>query len=269
MEALKNHYTKAHPPKPPEQGNQSKSYAEAVKSNDKIDNPLNDSGALEEIQHDQIPHGNSLGGVSLENIQIEEGIPAIKFSMKEVESLSQSCKMLMVGKFSHGRPHLDKIRRVFQSLSLRSGFMISVLDQKHILINLFSEEDVYRMWIRGTWLIENFPMRIFKWDHRFNVEKESSMAPVWISIPNLPIHFFEKDALFSIAQVMGRPIRVDTATLGKTRPSCAHVCVEMDLAKHHPNRVKIHNGDFGFWQTISIENIPLYRNLCSKKGHSI
>ncbi|RAL43046.1 hypothetical protein DM860_009828 [Cuscuta australis] len=55
-------------------------------------------------------------------------------------------------------------------------------------------------------------------------EEDSPIVPCWISIPNLPIHLHDPKALFTIASHLGKPLKVDNATLNFSRPSVARVC---------------------------------------------
>lgn len=71
------------------------------------------------------------------------------------------------------------------------------------------------------------------------MDKESSIVPVWISLPRLPIQFFKREALFQIAALIGTPLRLDAATISLKRPSIARVQVEIDLLKPNPTKVWI------------------------------
>ncbi|KAH0711869.1 hypothetical protein KY289_007828 [Solanum tuberosum] len=51
--------------------------------------------------------------------------------------------------------------------------------------------------------------------------------------------FYVKEALFSLASVVGKPLYLDMATINKTRPSCARVKVQVNLMANLPKRVEI------------------------------
>lgn len=87
---------------------------------------------------------------------------------------------------------------------------------------------------------------VFKWTSNFCVDGESSIAPVWVDLPQLPAHFFAQSSLFSIARVLKEPMRIDVATKMLTRPSVAQLCVEMDLLQKFSNRIWIGCGASGF-----------------------
>mgnify|MGYP004722571369 FL=1 len=80
-------------------------------------------------------------------------------------------------------------------------------------------------------------MRVFKWSLAFHVDREPSVVPVWFQLPKLPLHFFHKEALFQVAEVVGVPLLVDAVTMAVSRPSVARVCVEVDLLKPRHSRI--------------------------------
>ncbi|VFQ89732.1 unnamed protein product [Cuscuta campestris] len=83
----------------------------------------------------------------------------------------------------------------------------------------------------------------------------------------LPIHIFDSTALYSIANLIGKPLKADNATIQLTRPSVARVCVELDLSKELPNSVWIHLGKLSFLQPIHYEDLPAFCTSCRKYGH--
>lgn len=118
-------------------------------------------------------------------------------------------------------------------------------------------------------MIHEFPMRVFKWSPEFRLDSESPHAPVWVSLEALPIHFFDKIAVFLIASAIGPPLKIDAATLTLARLNVASVCVDVDLSKLLPNRIWIAVAEGGFWQRIDYEDLPSYCENCHKQGHEI
>lgn len=104
-------------------------------------------------------------------------------------------------------------------------------------------------------------------DPDFRVDVESSIAPIWVNFPKLPVHFFAQNSLFSIARTVGAPLKMDAATKFLTRPSVARICIEMDLLRSFPSRVWIGTGSGGFWQPVEYESVPLYCSKCFRQGH--
>lgn len=73
---------------------------------------------------------------------------AITFPMYQVDSLSHTFAWTLIAKFSQGynkqnpklgRPPVDDLTKYFGSLDLKGEFLISILDNRHILIKLNNE----------------------------------------------------------------------------------------------------------------------------------
>ncbi|XP_027101284.2 uncharacterized protein [Coffea arabica] len=199
-----------------------------------------------------------------------KGEAAVIFSKQDAEKLAAPYRWVLVGKFSHGRPSLEEIRKIFTSLNLKDQISVGLLDYRHVLLKCASEVDFNRIWMRGIWQLGKFPMRVFRWTRDFHGHKESSLAPVWVSLPSLPIHYFDKHSLFSITSLVGKPLFLDSATAAASRSNKARVCVEVDLLKPICTRVWISvEGEMRFWQKIVPEEMPCYCSACWRLGCSV
>lgn len=207
--------------------------------------------------------------IALKQLSLYKDEHAVFFSKEDIDKLASPFKLSVVAKFSHDRPKLEEIRRFFCTLDLKHSVSVGHLDARHNLLQFTSEVDFLHIWTRGMWQIGRYPMRVFHWTLDFHVHHESFLAPIWISLPFLPIHFFDKHSLMSIVSMVGRPLFVDAATTLMSRPSVARVCVEMDMLRSTPSRVWVGMaGDSaGFWQQIFVENLPKYCSNCWRVGH--
>ncbi|XP_071933183.1 uncharacterized protein [Coffea arabica] len=195
--------------------------------------------------------------IYLRPITTFKGEAAVVFSKEEADKLAAPFHWTLVGKFSHGRPSLEAMRKFFSSLNLKDHVSIGLLDYRHVLLRCAAEADFNRIWTRGLWHLGKHPTRVFKWTRDFHGHRESSLVSVWVSLPSLPIHYYDKHSLFSILSPVGMPLFLDSATVSGTRPSVARACVEIDLLKPLCSRVWVAvKGEGGFWQSIEVENLP-------------
>lgn len=104
---------------------------------------------------------------------------------------------------------MEVLRQFIVSLGLFSDCPVGLLDDKHVLLRPMLEEDFTRLWFRHTWYIQSKPMTISKWTISFRPNQESSLAPVWVSFPELPIPFFEKNYLYKLGSLIGRPLQTN------------------------------------------------------------
>lgn len=116
-------------------------------------------------------------------------------------------------------------------------------------------------------------MRTFKWDPMFDSAAETSTTITWISFPVLLPNFFGKEAIFSLARAVGKPLQLDMATRNQTRRSYARVKVEVNLLQEFPKRIKIvirrADGEVTEkWVLIKYDYVSKYCTMCKLQGHN-
>ncbi|KAK9200134.1 hypothetical protein WN944_015330 [Citrus x changshan-huyou] len=66
------------------------------------------------------------------------------------------------------------------------------------------------------------------------------------------------DVLFSIANAIGKPLRVDHATVVVNQPLITRVPIELDVSRPLLPKLWTSEGDGIFWQNVIFERVPLY-----------
>ncbi|XP_077245281.1 uncharacterized protein LOC143885150 [Tasmannia lanceolata] len=201
---------------------------------------------------------------------LHRGEPVIYFEESVISASAERLKYCLVGKLPRSCPSLARIRawacRVWK---LRGDWAVTFLDAHHVFIRLDNISDMIRIWVRNRWWIDGHLMKVFKWTPQFQpTEEEPSSAAVWISLPSLPVVFFQEDLLFAIASLVGRALSIDDPTRNLTRTNVARICVEVNLLMKLPRRVWIGVGKGGFWQDIRYRKLPSYCSNCRHQGHS-
>lgn len=200
--------------------------------------------------------------------------PSISFDESRINSRAdQIFRFCLVGKFSASTvvPSLERVKEwAANEWQLEGGCSITMLDQTHVFMRFGNEGDMIRVWPRNRWYVDGNLMKVFKWTPTFRPTDhgEPSSAAVWISLPILPVVFYEEDLLHSIASLVGKVLATDSETRNLTRTNYARVCVEVDLLKVPPRRVWIEVGKRGFWQAIEYEDLPSFCTICSMVGHT-
>ncbi|KAL0304843.1 UNVERIFIED_CONTAM: hypothetical protein Sangu_3064700 [Sesamum angustifolium] len=195
------------------------------------------------------------------------GRTTLIFSDSETQSLADDFKFALIGKFSHGSPPYSQLHRLLVKSGLKGAFTVSLINTKHALISLTNESDYNRLWLRRIWILNGFPMRVFKWSPTFTPDHESSIVPIWVCLPELPAHLFRKDALFAIARNIGTPLQIADSTFNQSNLANARVCVEIDLLKPLLKEIDIQICGTTIVQSIVYEHIPSYCSLCKHVGH--
>ncbi|KAG8383975.1 hypothetical protein BUALT_Bualt04G0069700 [Buddleja alternifolia] len=110
-------------------------------------------------------------------------------------------------------------------------------------------------------------MRVLKWTLEFCPDEEPPVAPVWVNFPGLPAHFFDKKGLYTIAELIGRPLRVDESTISGLRPNVARACIEINLLEERVFEIWIGYGTHGILQKVVYEDPPIFCTCCKTLGH--
>ncbi|KAG6466891.1 hypothetical protein ZIOFF_075313 [Zingiber officinale] len=207
-------------------------------------------------------------GANFKEFSVYNDVPGVFYNDEEVKALSDPYKFSLIGKFSGRRPPPQIVYQGFKGLGLSSPYNIRFLRAGHIFLHLTSNEDMARIWTRGVWRIGGSILRIFKWTPHFSYEAESSVVPVWVQFPDLPVHMINKNCVFSMARIVGCPIKIDEATADGSRLFMARACVEIDLLKPRVEQFLIGIGDEHRLQRVVYERTPEYCQYCRHLGHA-
>lgn len=123
--------------------------------------------------------------------------------------MASSLQFALIGKFTTGCPSFSVLKQRFTGFGLSGPYKVGLINFKHIVIRLSNAEDYGHLWMKRVVFIEGNAMRMFKWTPNFATKSESSIVPIWIGLPELPLHLLHKQALFDIASLVGRPLNVD------------------------------------------------------------
>ena len=118
---------------------------------------------------------------------------------------------------------------------------------------------------------EGQAMRIQTWTPDFTLEEETTIVPIWVAIPCLPCHCYNKVLLTTILSSIGKKLSLDSPSSQKTRGSIIRVKVQVDLTKTRPSYVwlgfKNSDPNKGRWLKVEYEGIPNYCLYCKHQGH--
>lgn len=204
----------------------------------------------------------------LGELSSSRGEPAFRISRQDIARLAEPHRNVLIGRFSYSRPSMEVIRKFFVSLGLKGACSVGLFDTNHVIIRPTQEEDYTRLFVRRTWFVQSSPMTISKWTPDFKSSQESSIVPVWVILPNLPLYFYNTKSILKLASLLGRPLKVDSATAQFKRPSLARVLVEGDVSKQPARRIWVGDENSGHWQQVEYEDWPNYCTYCERIGHS-
>ncbi|XP_069146548.1 uncharacterized protein [Solanum lycopersicum] len=202
-----------------------------------------------------------------------QGFPAVLIDENDYYvKLAEICKYTLVGKFTNTMPRMELVRKSFiLQTQLMGGVKITHFNSRHVYIDLDNELDYQTVWTKLKMNIEGQAMRIQAWTPDFTPEEETPVVPIWVSIPGLPWHCYNKVFLTTILESIGKVLFLDSPTSQRTRGSTTRVKVQADLTKERPSHVwlgfKHSNPNKGRWLKVEYEGIPSYCFYCKHQGH--
>ncbi|KAG5602026.1 hypothetical protein H5410_033396 [Solanum commersonii] len=246
--------------------------------------PSNDGkshGNLNEGKNFVLVYANMFKSDKEKNTIMPAVEPRIVWTEKEVDRMNiiENLQYAVVGKFSYGWPDLDELRiQISKQCNVKGDCKIELLRKRHILIRFTRDEDFINMMSKPTHYIlskdgYSYMMRPLIYDAKFNAEEETTQAMAWISFPEIRPTFFVKESIFSLSSAVGKPLRLDVATINKTRPSCARVKVQVDLLADLPKviELEVRNEDTKTSRVekvkIQYDLLPKYCQTCKLQGH--
>ncbi|XP_021844915.2 uncharacterized protein [Spinacia oleracea] len=206
---------------------------------------------------------------SLEWEEAEEKVPenslAVAFDRITLDRLRAPWKLTLMGKYMGIQVKANYLEARVRAMWRITGSLEVIDIGKQVYLFKFTQTDDYeRALFGGPWFIMGHYLMISTWKPNFRPSvNEFDFMSVWVRIEELPVEYYDKDALYEISKVIGKPIRVDYATDKVSRARYARVCVEIDLRK--PIITKVWVG--GFWQPVVYENITSLCFKCGKIGH--
>ncbi|KAI3923830.1 hypothetical protein MKW98_002843, partial [Papaver atlanticum] len=206
---------------------------------------------------------------ALPNPTLNEGEPALEIP---TDLFQEGCK-----RFQHSLiARLDftglKFNVVKQTLMEEWKFSSSQcsfipMSKGFFIVRLTTEVD--KEMIRGSkWIVNQQQLRMIDWYPGFNPEKKrTSHAATWVRFSGLHMELWTERSLLAMGKALGTPIVVDQRTLDLEYGHFASVLVDIDYAKHIPERIRLSAGGRKFWQYINIPSYPKFCSVCNIIGH--
>ncbi|CAK8563193.1 unnamed protein product [Lathyrus sativus] len=123
--------------------------------------------------------------------------------------------------------------------------------------------------LKGPYTIRNMPMLLREWQPGFNLKNDMLRAlPIWIKLPNLPLHLWGEKSLSKIGSAIGKPVTTDECTANKFQFSYARLLVEVDVTQALVKEIIINDRNGAkLVQPIEYEWKPKFCEQCQRFGH--
>ncbi|XP_020693470.2 uncharacterized protein LOC110107536 [Dendrobium catenatum] len=149
----------------------------------------------------------------------------------------------------------------FNLTILGLGWVLCVFDEKNALDFVLSS---------GPWYVKNNIIGMDKWSSTFSPSSLKLLtSPVWIRLPNLPLHCWDEINICRIASMVGKSCMIDGNSFQWNRREFARVCVRINLDTKLPLGIWAEGSSGKFYQRIEYEKIPNFCFCCGRIGHLV
>jgi hypothetical protein len=142
-------------------------------------------------------------------------------------------------------------------------------NEGYFVLRFHSHKERDDVLLKGPYTIRNMPMLLAEWKPNFNLKNDMMRTiPVWVQLPQLPLHLWGPKNLGKITSVLGTPLMTDECTANRYRISYARILVEIDVTQELITEITITNekGD-KMQQQVEYEWRPPYCSKCHRFGH--
>lgn len=182
---------------------------------------------------------------------LKQGIVAVKFSKEFKQHLRRPWAKVLIVKVYGRAVGLNFLQSKLLALWKLAGRLDCVdLGHGFFLTRLSLKKDFRNVLRRGSWFMGGHFLSIRPWEPNFKPASANvSSIATWIRLNELPIEYYNMEALQHIGRAIGNVQRVDMFTATKTRGRFARLCVQIDVEKPLVTAVMIGKLE----QTVSYE----------------
>ncbi|CAI0393265.1 unnamed protein product [Linum tenue] len=138
------------------------------------------------------------------------------------------------------------------------------LNNNSFLVTFSEDQDYLNALTGGPWVILDHYLVVHQWSPSFRTsDKPHKSVVAWVQLPELPVHFYHREVLFALGNLLGRTVKLDYHTEQLERGKFARLAVELDMSKPLATRIRLD----GFWQPVLYENLPDICFHCCRIGH--
>jgi hypothetical protein len=151
---------------------------------------------------------------------------------------------------------------------LKGEVFIHPCAQGFFIVEFDLQEDKDLIFSSGPWFWGCSGLCMKPWSPSFDPSKDSlSSTPVWVRLPNLPLHFWGLSSLCAIGNALGRFHYRSPESENYSICTYARICVEMDFSKGFPTEINLTGDNYLWTQKMDYEKIVFRCRACFGTGH--
>ncbi|KAK9205125.1 hypothetical protein WN943_015392 [Citrus x changshan-huyou] len=193
-------------------------------------------------------------------------MPSIRFSARLHAKLSEPWKnsviVKLLGRTIGYRALCTRLNVMWKSAM---GFSVIDLENNFYLVRFRSVGDAVDALTKGSWLIMGHYLTVQPWPPSFDFTNTAlDQVTVWIRLPGLAVHLYDRKILQKLGQLVGNVIKIDSNTASSTRGRFARLAVSISLTRPLVSQFELD----GKLQKVEYEGLPVICYKCGRYGHS-
>lgn len=122
--------------------------------------------------------------------------------------------------------------------------------------------------LSSSWVFGGSSLMLKRWRLAFNPDTEYfPHRHLWVLLPGLPLHLWNKEAIRAIGDSLGKFISFDSASLMGSSRKMTKILVEIDITAGLLENLEIDWRGWKYLQTLDYLGIPFRCNICRETGH--
>ncbi|KAI0492156.1 hypothetical protein KFK09_026422 [Dendrobium nobile] len=122
----------------------------------------------------------------------------------------------------------------------------------------------------GPWYVRGHVVGLDKWSTHFSPNSLKGIsAPIWVRLPNLPLHCWDDINICRIASIIGKPYLLDGNSFQWGTREYARICIRVPLKEKLPFGVWVEGLNGKCYQKFEYKGIAKLCCECGKMGHTI
>eukprot|EP00268_Persea_americana_P040284 TRINITY_DN3996_c0_g1_i4.p1 TRINITY_DN3996_c0_g1~~TRINITY_DN3996_c0_g1_i4.p1 ORF type:complete len:266 (-),score=27.52 TRINITY_DN3996_c0_g1_i4:261-1058(-) len=194
------------------------------------------------------------------------GKPALSVPLQMLANSKESFTYAAIGRFLGRRPLLEWVEAPSRDWNLSRSCTVSLTAKGNFIFRLNSEADRDHILSLSPITMAKRKLQLLPWHPGQEETNWPTIVPLWIRFKGLRYHFWSKDILFSLANTIGKPIKLDDITTAQRIHTYARLLVNIDLSKQKPHSILVNlDGERELEIEVVCENTPC--SICVNTGH--
>ncbi|XP_020673754.1 uncharacterized protein LOC110093263 [Dendrobium catenatum] len=198
----------------------------------------------------------------------EDGSTIQSYEGKVLENTKTFQKALVIKAFGENASSFMVNTELRRQWSQMGNFKLTCLGNGWCLSLFENDEAVESVLANVPWYVKGNIIGVDRWSQSFSPNSLKGLtAPIWVRMPNLPLHYWDPINDCRIASKVGKPYLLDENMFQWGRREFARIFFHIKLEESLPLGVWVEGKSGKFYQKVEYEKVPNICFGCGKIGH--